>query len=197
MGPNAVGDLAGLDNRLPAYAVSAKICRMTLVITRVADLLVEAGSAWAKRPARGRISLRARIAAARAGPGRRRPDKPRSRSGWASHVALSRTAKSAIAASSRSSMKARRIFDRGHRGLARRHRRHLVATATASRASEAARCGMPTLSVPRPVLSAIHRFAAAHGNRYWTPAPLLTDIAARGDTFRRRGTSSIHHGGNL
>jgi len=33
------------------------------------------------------------------------------------------------------------------------------------------------------VLAGVRRFAAAHGPTYWTPAPLLVELAARGDTF--------------
>jgi hypothetical protein len=34
------------------------------------------------------------------------------------------------------------------------------------------------------VLDGINRFAALHGRRYWTPAPLLTQIAGNGATFQ-------------
>jgi 3-hydroxyacyl-CoA dehydrogenase len=36
---------------------------------------------------------------------------------------------------------------------------------------------------PATVLAGIRRFAAAHGPRYWTPAPLLVDIVERGESF--------------
>ncbi|MGO9037775.1 MAG: 3-hydroxyacyl-CoA dehydrogenase NAD-binding domain-containing protein [Steroidobacteraceae bacterium] len=37
---------------------------------------------------------------------------------------------------------------------------------------------------PAAVLEGINRFAALHGRRYWTPAPLLVEIAGTGGTFQ-------------
>lgn len=34
------------------------------------------------------------------------------------------------------------------------------------------------------VLSGVRRFALTHGSTYWTPAPLLCELAERGDTFK-------------
>jgi len=36
---------------------------------------------------------------------------------------------------------------------------------------------------PATVLDGIRRFAQTHGTQYWTPAPLLAEICARADTF--------------
>jgi 3-hydroxyacyl-CoA dehydrogenase len=36
---------------------------------------------------------------------------------------------------------------------------------------------------PAAVLEGIHRFAQVNGTKYWTPAPLLSEICARADTF--------------
>jgi len=49
---------------------------------------------------------------------------------------------------------------------------------------------------PATVLEGIGRFAARHGREYWTAAPLLVEIAARGETFaawhaRRSGTPRV------
>jgi 3-hydroxyacyl-CoA dehydrogenase len=37
---------------------------------------------------------------------------------------------------------------------------------------------------PGTVVDGINRFAALHGRRYWTPAPLLMQIASNGGTFQ-------------
>ena len=34
------------------------------------------------------------------------------------------------------------------------------------------------------VIRGVGRFAETHGREYWTPAPLLEEIAAAGDTFQ-------------
>jgi hypothetical protein len=34
------------------------------------------------------------------------------------------------------------------------------------------------------VLAGIRELAQQHGSRYWTPAPLLVELAERGDTFQ-------------
>jgi len=37
---------------------------------------------------------------------------------------------------------------------------------------------------PATVLDGINRFAASLGRQYWTPAPLLSEIAGNGGTFQ-------------
>ena len=179
MGPNAVGDLAGLDI---GYRVRRE--RQDLPddprYYRVADLLVEAG----------RLGQKAGRGAFLYAQGSRRPVPD-------PEVDALIAAESQRLGIARRTIEDSEIRDRCLIALINEGARILTEGIAASPGDiDAIWCngyGFPrfrggpmwyadTLG-PAAVLSAIHRFAAAHGNRYWTPAPLLTDIATRGDTF--------------
>ena len=71
---------------------------------------------------------------------------------------------------------------RGLRARGRRHRRHLLSTASASRAIAAGRCSTPTRSGCRRCCRACNEYRARFGD-YWEPAPLLEKLVAEGRGF--------------
>jgi 3-hydroxyacyl-CoA dehydrogenase len=179
MGPNAVGDLAGLD---VGYRVRHE--RKDLLddprYYRVADLLVDAG----------RLGQKSGKGAFTYSPGSRRP------------VRDPEVEAMIVAESQRLGIERRQIGDSEIRdrcifALINEGARILSEGIAASPADiDAIWCngyGFPryrggplfyadTIG-PATVLAGIERFAAQHGTRYWTAAPLLVDIAGRGETF--------------
>jgi 3-hydroxyacyl-CoA dehydrogenase len=179
MGPNAVGDLAGLD---VGYRVrrERKDLRDDPRYYRVADLLVEAG----------RLGQKSGKGAYAYAPGSRRP---------AADVEV----EAMIAAESQRLRVARRtigdeeIQERCLFALINEGARILAEGIANSPADiDAIWCngyGFPRFRGgplfyadtigPAALLAGIRRFGQLHGARDWTPAPLLIEIAGRGDTF--------------
>ena len=98
------------------------------------------------------------------------------------------TRRSSRASRRRSPTRARASSRRGSPS-GRRHRRHLLSTASASRATAAGRCSTPTPSDCRRCLSRVNEYRARFGD-YWEPAPLLERLVAEGRGFYSRAEGS-------
>ncbi len=180
MGPNAVGDLAGLD---VGYRVRRE--RKDLPddprYYRVADMLVEAG----------RLGQKTGRGAYMYAPGARKPLRD-------VEVEALIAAESQRLGIERRAVGDQEIRERCLFGLINEGALILSEGIAASPADiDAIWCngyGFPrfrggpmfyadTLGAAK-VLEGVNRFAALHGRRYWTPAPLLVEIAGIGGTFQ-------------
>jgi len=180
MGPNAVGDLAGLD---VGYRVRRE--RKDLPddprYYRVADLLVEAG----------RLGQKTRCGAYRYPEGaRRREEDPRVESMIAADAARLGVARRPIAEQEILERCLLALINEGALLLEQR----MAASASDIDAIWCNGYGFPrhrggpmfyadTLG-PGVVLEGIRRLAERLGPRYWTPAPLLERLASEGSTFQ-------------
>ena len=179
MGPNAVGDLAGLD---VGYRVrrERKDRPVDPRYYRVADLLVEAGR-LGQKSGRGAFGY---------APGSRRPIPD-------ADVEAMIAAESQRLGIARRAIADQEIQERCLYGLINEGARILEEGIADSPANiDAIWCngyGFPRFRGgplfyadtigPATVLAGIRRFGEAYGAEHWTPAPLLLRIAARGDTF--------------
>ena len=181
MGPNAVGDLAGLD---VGYRVRRE--RKDLPddprYYRVADMLVEAGR-LGQKTGRGTYlypqgARRRVLRSASRCDDRRRGGAARDR---APH-GLGRGDSRALPV--RADQRGRALAGRGHRRSPPAISMPSGATAMDFRAFAAARCSTPILSALAAVLEGVRRLGEARGTIYWTPAPLLEELGRRGGTFQ-------------
>jgi len=179
MGPNAVGDLAGLD---VGYRVrrERKDRPDDPRYYRVADLLVEAGR-LGQKSGRGAFSY---------AQGSRKPIPD-------AEVDAMIAAESSRLGIARRAIDAEEIRERCLYALINEGARILEEGIADSPADiDAIWCngyGFPRTRGgpmsyadaigPAVVLDGIHRFAQANGPKYWTPAPLLSEICARAETF--------------
>ena len=169
-----------------ACAASARICPSDPRYYRVADMLVEAGRLGQKSGPR-RLPLCAGQApparAVGARPGSRGDD--RRRGGATRHRAARRLRRGdpgalPVRADQRGRAAARaRVSPRAPATST-----PSGATATVSRAFAAARCSMPIRSAAPRCFGGSASSAETHGREYWTPAPLLEEIGAAGETFQ-------------
>jgi len=179
MGPNAVGDLAGLD---VGYRVrrERKDRPDDPRYYRVADLLVEAGR-LGQKSGRGAFSY---------AQGSRKPIPD-------AEVDAMIAAESSRLGIARRAIDAEEIRERCLYALINEGARILEEGIADSPADiDAIWCngyGFPRTRGgpmsyadaigPAVVLDGIHRFARANGAKYWAPAPLLSEICARAETF--------------
>ena len=179
MGPNAVGDLAGLD---VGYRVRRE--RKDLPddprYFRVADMLVEAGR-LGQKSGRGAFSY---------APGSRRPTPDAAVDAMiAAEAGRLHVERRAI---TDTEIEERCLFALINEGAA------ILAEGIAASAADIDAIWCNGYGFPRfrggpmfyadtigaaQVLAGIRRFAAVFGERYWSPAPLLAEVAARGGRF--------------
>ena len=181
MGPNAVGDLAGL------------------------DIGYQARREWPDKP--DDPALLPRVGPARGTRPLRPEDRPRllslRRAGRRAHVRTRRCGELIRAEAERLGVQQRsvdadaeivdrcilalvnegaRILEEGIAASAGRHRRHLVQWLWLSAAPRRpdVLCGHVGLQA---VANAMRALASEHGERYWEPAPLLAELARKQSTF--------------
>jgi 3-hydroxyacyl-CoA dehydrogenase len=193
MGPNAVGDLAGLD-------VGYRVRRERRDLTcdpryyRVADMLVEAG----------RLGQKTGRGAYRYTPGSRKPMRD-------AEVEALIAAESQRLGIERRVIADQEICERCLFGLINEGALILSEGIAATPADidviwcngygfprfrGGPMCHADTIG-PAKVLDGINRFAALHGRQYWTPAPLLVEIAGNAGTFHGWQNAKTSTTGNV